>query len=668
MATALQASSASAVLQAPLGAGKTEKVLAPLIEQHKNVLIINHLRALSSDLAERLGAQHYQQRDPLQAGRLVTTIHSLGQDRVTRWIDDEGPTLVVIDEAAGVADVLGQPGGNMSETQQAEALVILQQLAQQKVRFILADGDCPETVRILAGVLGVTEWHQAPGEHEQPRIEIHQGVMVETVDEKYRTRRTATHPLAEAIQASTSLALFCDTRTDVESWAERLGCLGVHGENSGDPEQSAFLSSPDRQAADLQRVAYNSVLGAGVSITSAERDVIGVWTGHLSPRATWQAVRRWRRAAGGVIRLQVTPGACRPKRQQAVTEAMTWLEALQEYDGAPGIGSPLATLNALRAAYCAETDRWQRNPQQALVTYLEEAGIDVTIIVDASADVDPDHTAVKKRQKSERIEAFAQAEQIDARQLMEIQRQARKTSVEAMQERRAVAERTLHLDNSDMTPAGHLREPVAKAIMTGQLEKRAGLAGYAWLDGWTAHLLDDDGRRRHYLRYQLVTETLKAVGIESSLPEREGSPVTSKDLAALVDRLDTILPKRGRLPLLRAAGLPELPGRSASSKQLAIWAREWLNRVGLTKTGRSKVTIEGSRMDASRWQFDPMVAHYGQRIAAHKKSTVHGVERSDPKTSESRMSWAFQMSPIDPHTLYTQGGIGDTVNSPYPAV
>ncbi|NYS62598.1 DEAD/DEAH box helicase family protein [Vreelandella salicampi] len=660
-AQAMNASSASSYLQAPLGAGKTEKALAPIIAQHSNVLVINHLRALSSDLANRLDAQHYQQAEALQPGRLVTTVHSLTQPRVIRWIQDADPTLIVIDEAASVADVLGQPGGNMSDTQQAEALQLLQRLARLGVRFILADGDCPESARILAGLADVTEWHRAPGEYEQPRVEIHQGVSVETTDEKHRIRRTPTHPLSEAIRASNSLALFCDTRTDVEAWASRLGCLGIHGENSGDPEQAAFLTAPDRQAVDRGRVVYNSVLGAGVSITSAERDVIGVYTGHLAPRAMWQALRRWRRASDGVIKIQTTPGACVPKRQQAVTDSMEWLQAQQELDGAPGIGSPLLAWHALRAAYCAETDRWTRNPQQAFVTYLEEAGIDVTVVVDSSAGTDTEHDTVKQEKKAERLQALAQAKQITDRELAKIQRQARKTSDEAMQERRAVAARALHLDNSDLTPQGHLREPLAKAILQQQLERRAGLAAYVWMDGYTVSLMDEEGRRRHHLRWQIVTETMRAVGIDPLAPEATGRPLTRLDVLALVERLDAILPSKGRLPLLRAAGLPELPRTSASKKQLAVWTREWFTRMGLTrvKGGRSKVTIEGERLDASTWKFDLMAACFAQRIAAHRNVTIRGIDSRGLNPAESPASRAFQVSPTDPHTLYTWGQVSD---------
>lgn len=650
----------SIYLQAPLGAGKTDKAIARLVAQHANVLVLNHLRSLSGDLADRLGAQHYLQAEPLQPGRLVTTVHSLGSSRVLQWLDDSDPTLVVIDEAAGVADVLGQPGGNMTDSQRLQALQILQTLRNRGVRFVLADGDCPQTAQALAGVLGVGTYYTAPGEYAQPRVEIHQGVTVETIDERHRRRHTATAPLVDAIKSTSSMVLFCDTRSDVDAWAERLGCLGIHGENSGDVEQSLFLDAPDRKAPDLQRMVYNSVLGAGVSITSVERDVMGIYTGHLSPRATWQALRRWRRAAGGVIRIQATPGSYRPKRQQSVTEAMTWLEALQELQGAPGIGSPLAALQAMESAYQAEADRWQRNPQQALIAYLQEAGIDVDVIFEqGAASSDAEHAATKKQQKAQRVAEFAQAEQIDDRELGRIKRLTRKTRQQAMQERRATAERLLHLDNSDFTPAGHIREPLAKAILQKQLERRALLASYTWADGYAAYLLDEEGGGRyHHLRWQIVQATLQAVGIEPTKPKEAGRhSVTNADVATLIERLDGILPRKGRLPFLRAAGLPDLPGRRASKRQLDTWTREWFTRMGLERIGRRELIIEGQRVCASIWRLEAMAAHYGQRIAAHREDRNAGDAPCDGNRAGGRATPAFPSRRPTPAPIYSRGGI-----------
>lgn len=662
-AAAISGSSVNAYLKAPLGAGKTEKVLAPLIEQHHNVLIINHLRALSNDLASRLKAQHYQQATPLTDGRLVTTIHSLGQPRVTQWLSDEAPTLVVIDEAASVADVLGQPGGNLSDTQQTETLHLLQKLAQMGTRFVLADGDCPEAAVVLAGLLNVKEWHKAPGTHEQPRVEIHQGISVTTVDDNSRIRKNATYPLSEAIRASKNLALCCDTLTDVEAWAGRLGCLGIHGKNSGDPEQAAFLVDPDSQAPQLDRVVYNSVLGAGVSITSTEREVVGVYTGHLPPRSLWQALRRWRRAADNVIKIQTGAGTCLPKRQQAVTDSIDWLACLHDLDGLPGVGSPVHGWQALRAAYCAEVDRWTRNPQQALLTYLKEAGIEVSVIVDPSASTDPDHDTAKQDKKLERLKAFAEAEQVTDQELARIRRQPRKTSKEAAQERRGIAERTLHLDNSDLTPAGHIREPLAKQILHKQLERRASLASYLWIDGVIASEMDAVGGRgmHHHHRWRIVRATMQAVGIDSLAPEAIGRPFTRLDVLDLVKQLDNMLPTKGRLPLLRAMGLPELPRPNASKEKIAAWARDWFTRIGLARAERTKVTIEGQRMDASRWRLDLLAACFGQRIAAHKNNVFSVGDLSSSNPAESHASRAFQVSPMFSHTLYTWGSIGDTL-------
>ena len=331
-----------------------------------------------------------------------------------------------------------------------------------------------------------------------------------------------------------------------------------------------------------------------------------------------------------------------------------------------GRGQPCSRLAGAagddRSAYCAEVDRWTRNPQQALLTYLEEAGLSVSVIVDQSASTDPDHDTAKQAKKAERLKAFAEAARVTDAELARIRRQPRKTSEEAAQERRGIAERALHLDNSDLTPAGHIREPLAKQILHKNLERRAGLASYLWIDGDIASEMDAVGGRgmHHHHRWRIVRATMKAVGIDPLAPEAIGRPFTRLDVLDLVKQLDDMLPTKGRLPLLRAMGLPELPRPSASSGKLTAWARDWFTRVGLTRAERTKVTIEGQRIDASRWRLDLLAACFGQRIAAHKNGTFCGVNWASSNPAESHASRAFQVSPVFSHTLYTWGSIGDT--------
>lgn len=637
---ALMGSTASAFLQAPLGAGKTEKVLRPLTAAAGPVLIINHLCALSNELATKMEAQHYQQADRLSLDApLVTTVNSLVADHVRSWIEWANPALVIIDEAAAVADVLGQPGGNMSDAQQLTALDVLRALAEKGTRFVLADGDVTPTARALADILGVSAWIIAQGEHEQPAVELHHATTARVLDSDGRQRQQSTTPLHDAIKAAKELALFCDTRTDTDAWSTMLpGALALHGENAGEDAQAAFLDAPDARASDFPRICYNSVLGAGVSVTSVERPVFAIYSGHLAPHTTWQALRRFRRAAGGVIRVQVSSGACTRKRNNPVTDAAAWLASWQEYGGAAAVGSTAAGWQALRAAYCAMTDRWQRNPAAALRAYLEEAGIAVAVVIDDQGDTDSAHTLARKASKDARTEAVRTAPRIDDRALAKIQRKARKTLAESAQERRAQAERTLHLTLSDFDANGNLPAALADAITRHNLEKTARLSAYAWRLPESCDNQDKGaGMKAHHLtRHRLALATFEFAGIDPYAPTDTGSAAVTVDRAlALIARIDAMLPKRGRLPLLREMGLPDLPPKKASRGAVSAWMRDWLRGWGMVSAAREVVELDGQRVKVSRWKLDTYVCHFGRRISA-VLDDMHGGGLNPPQSHASQ--------------------------------
>lgn len=606
---------ASAFLQAPLGAGKTERALRPLVAAAGPVLIINHLRSLSGELASKMDAQHYLQGEPLREDRpLVTTIHSLGKWRVQQWIDEVAPTLVIIDEAAGVADVLGQPGGNMTDRDRLDALGTLEKLRQAGARFVLADGDVTPPARVLADMLGVSEWISAQGEYAQPAVAMHYATKTKGAP--------ATTPLHDAIKGADALALFCDTKTEACAWEQMLpGALALHGSNTGETRQAAFLDAPDTSASTEGRIVYTSVLGAGVSVTSVERPVFAVYSGHLAPHTTWQALRRFRRVADGVIRVQVNLGAGRPRRLDAVTDAQEWLASWQEYRGIGGMGNVFDWLMAIRAAYCAMTDRWQQNPAAALRTYLEEAGVAVAVKLGTEGDGDEDHKLARALVKDAELEQFRTAARIDKRELARLQAAPRKTLADAAKERRAVAERNLHLTCSDFDADGNLPPKLAVAIMRGDLENTAKMAAHAWKEPetcMTQTAISTTGKGDHMLRRQLALATFGLVGVDSYSPEKPGAAlVTAESAEPFLTTLDKILPRKGRLALLRELGLPALPTAKASGRTRMAWLANWLRGWGMESTGQEWArSAGGDRIRGSRWQINPMVAEYGKRIAA----------------------------------------------------
>lgn len=617
----LRNTSTSTFLQGPLGCGKTEKALHPLVMASTGpALIINHLRALSNELANKMHSQHYQQEEPLRYDRsLVTTVHSLNTTTVLKWIQDANPQVILIDEAASVADVLGQPNGNMNKTQQLRALDILRTQAARGARIVMADGDVTPPARTLADLLDVTAWLVAPSEFEQPAVQLVHATPCIVVDEEGRKHSDDTSPLHDAIKRANELALFCDIRSDVDAWHQLLpDLLPLHGDNCGEDRQAAFLDAPNATAVIERRICYSSVLGAGISITSVGLPVFGCYTGHLAPHTTWQALRRFRRPSGGIIRIQVASRACKPRIQQAVTDAAEWLAAVQELGGAGAAGSSVEAWQALQAAYYAMSDRWQQNPAAALQAYLEEAGIHVSVVVDRTGINDDDHKRAAQLSKDARIEVLRTAPCVSDAEQSRLCNKPRRTQAEVAILRRANAERTLHLSHIDHETDGTLPQSLAEAILCANLENRAQLAAYLWRTPDSCAYHDSHSSSHQQIRQRLAAATLKCVGIPPEASTEPGTiAVTIDDARALIRELDTLLPKRGRLPLLREMGLPQLPSKKARDSAVSTWRRDWLRAWGLSRVGRKETRDAASnRVTGSIWQVNPLVARFGQRIAA----------------------------------------------------
>lgn len=639
----LRNTSASTFLQGPLGCGKTDKALRPLVMASSGpVLIINHLRALSNELASKMHAQHYQQEDPLRHDRsLVTTIHSLNTGTVLKWIQDANPQLILIDEAASVAGVLAQPGGNLSQAQQLRALDILRTQAIRGARIVMADGDLTPPARILADLLGVAAWLVAPSEFEQPAVQLVHATPCITVDEEGRKHRCDTSPLHDAIKSINELVLFCDIRSDVDAWHQLLpDLLPLHGDNCGEDRQAAFLDAPNATAMIERRICYSSLLGAGISITSVELPVFGCYTGHLAPHTTWQALRRFRRPSGGIIRIQVASRACKPRIQHAVTDEAELLAAVQELGGAGAVDSTVAAWQALQAAYYAMSNRWQQNPAAALLTYLEEAGIHVSVVIDGSGINDDDYKHAAQSSKAARIEALRNAPCVSDAEQSRLRNKPRRTLTEAAILHRANAERTLHISHIDHETDGTLPQSLAEAITCAKLENRAQLAAYLWRTPDSCAYQDSHSNSHQQIRQRLAAATLAYVGITPEASAEPGTAaLTIADARAFIQQLDTLLPKRGRLILLHEMGLPQLPSKSARDSAVTIWQRDWLGGWGLKRVGRmDKRDAASNRITGSIWQIAPLVERFGQRIAAALNATH--------KAPQSHVSRGLQPTPI----------------------
>lgn len=107
-----------------------------------------------------------------------------------------------------------------------------------------------------------------------------------------------------ALLEGKKVAVACDTAIvahEVTETMQRIGALRgkehitITAHTEKDPKVQAFMKNVNKGAALYDLVAYNSVMGSGVSITKVKPDVVVQIANYLTPRANLQLLNRYRK-------------------------------------------------------------------------------------------------------------------------------------------------------------------------------------------------------------------------------------------------------------------------------------------------------------------------------------------------------------------------------------
>jgi hypothetical protein len=250
------------------GSGKTHWLKANFADQP--ALFISHRVALVGDIAKRNGASHYQEGSvAYKNSRLVITLDSLP---ALFYNDIHQGATVIIDESS---QVLRHLIGDTLRGKRKQVIDTLNRKLYHAKQVILLDADLdPLTLEYFCHLTGVD-----PNSDDVSWVE-------NTFNPKDKT--FIEYPTAEALQvqllADLKAGLKCFVASDskgrvkdLEAFLASKGVdqlLPIHGDNSSQATQSAFISNVNEEQLKYQAVICSPSVSTGVDVNQPHFDKV----------------------------------------------------------------------------------------------------------------------------------------------------------------------------------------------------------------------------------------------------------------------------------------------------------------------------------------------------------------------------------------------------------
>lgn len=635
-----------------LGSGKTKKLGGAIIEQAKEdgrpFLTVTVLRSLVRQHGAEFGTVPYDSpKEMLDAAQGVsTTAHSLNKpsmaDFLSRLQAQSG--VVLIDEAAAVADLLFSPSDIMREHHRKNLIGTIAELRRGGAQVVLLDGDVTPAARQLSDLLKCSIIDCTEQEHEDPHVELYPAE--QALDGKKNVTTTPCHgEIVAALQAGDPVVLPTDSKEQAErlylmyaSYAESALCL--HGDNAEEPEQARFLENPNQWAAHYQLLVYSPVVSVGVSVTSVEPHVFAhLSAGTLGAVGAWQLVRRFRKAKRGVVKITVEPHLC---RRQCSTlsgpgiarDILSHAHAIGAYENTPAIGGMIAC-------------HWQQNivdanPLYALFGHLLNSGIKTNIINNTAID----GAQLKKQQRdavrAARIKRVSTAEPVEGLERYSFKQSAKATPQDQARVERLEIEDALMLQADDMQ-GDALPEALVDAALYDNLCTRARRLGEL-MAARRGVDLDDDGLDfleplgYEHLKHKAAQAALVNEAVDLLRDDSGRIVVTASKCREITTAL------RGRVHVAYGE-LSRPPGAKAPTKSHSRWVRDLLQGWGYECVDRER---PGAKTAERRYTYQPEreAARFAERIARHLSASSFDEWRDEEAPHPAKSG--YTPKPLEP--------------------
>ena len=364
------------LVRAPMGSGKTERVLVPFIAQaraeDRHPLAVCHRRSLTAQLAARAGIKEYRDMAPGEAdtvSALAVCLNSIINPMFGGIVDRT--RAVAVDEAAQTLRAL------------ATGTVDRRAAVAERLEQVLRDAD--QVVLLDAGIDRIALDYAAKVAAGRPVILATVKPDPQDVTLHVATREGGRNEVVGRIHAELAAGGRVIVATDNASEAERVAAairaqhpdaplLLVTAEDTAEPAVRAFLERPDEEAPKYRAIVYSPAISSGVSITAPGFAAFGVFFGIIPPMEALQQVRRYRPATEIHVAIEPTTGERETRPAELARGA---LDASRVQYESGKLVQHLLPIDRLRVKVMADENGQRNRFALAMLAFAEAEGLKV---------------------------------------------------------------------------------------------------------------------------------------------------------------------------------------------------------------------------------------------------------------------------------------------------
>lgn len=307
MAALIESLEGIVIVRAPMGSGKTEKLIAPLMKASSKAAYIAHRISLLDDAAARLGVEHYKQVYAWQmrdVSHLACCVNSLTKPMFYNADERSWFTTLetlCIDEASQVLrhTTTGPVEGRVKVM---DALIDAVGAAK---RVLLCDADANDTLIDFCELARPGETItilEVSGTAEHIRIDHadDESVWQLAINQVRAGKRVLV--ANDSAESAKKMAALIEEMVKKGEIAP-LRMLLVHADSKADQDVEAFLTNPNTEATNYDVLIYSPAISSGVSMTTPHFDShFGLFSGNtVGPSDAVQMLRRDRTARHYII-------------------------------------------------------------------------------------------------------------------------------------------------------------------------------------------------------------------------------------------------------------------------------------------------------------------------------------------------------------------------------
>lgn len=302
------------VVRAPMGSGKTEKLIAPLMKASTKAAYIAHRISLLEDAAARLNVEHYQlvtARQMPWVSHMACCVNSLTAPKFYNAEERSWFTTLetlCIDEASQVIrhTTTGPVEGRVRVLDS-----LIEAVAAAK-RVLLCDADAndgviefceiarPGEIITVLDIVGATDHIRVDHGDDETVWQL-------AIDKICAGRRVLV--ANDSAESAKKMAALIEDKVKAEEIAP-VRMLLVHADSKADPDVEEFLRNPNEEALNYDVLIYSPAISSGVSMTTPHFEHhFGLFSGNtVGPSDAVQMLRRDRTARHYVVGIGHTSG------------------------------------------------------------------------------------------------------------------------------------------------------------------------------------------------------------------------------------------------------------------------------------------------------------------------------------------------------------------------